>query len=591
MLLGAKLFVYTDHRNLTHKISQLTTQRVLRWQLLLEEYGPTFPYLPGPQNVIADALSRVPTTLVHFLVNKPTAQSPRPPPVPGPSSTSHIDSYSSLLSSPDMASHLMTYLPLAEGLLAMPERVAQDSEAVESEAPTKSNTPLLNDSEAVLHDTHLFYPRLDAQGRQPFHFPTLHHYQQQGKSFLSQVRSTSFRFFSQSLGGYDIVCYRELPDTNSPWRIAIPDALLDPLVNWYHLATNHLKGMDRLESTIARNFYHPNLRQAVRRHVAACPICPKVRTMHQPYGQLALHNAPISPWSEVHVDSIGPWTIQFRNGVAIYHDPTMDSSRTKPSASNTIQLSFDALTCIDPVTNLLEIYRYPGNKTASEAARLFENHWLSRYPRPNRCVHDNGPEFVGHDFQFMLSYAGIAPVTISPITPTSNSIIEAIHKAIGQSLRTTIHLKPLTTALEAQHLIEEAISIAMHACRCASNSSLGNYSPGSLVFQRDMFLDIPLITDLLTHTRHRQATINNRLLRANRHRLQHEFKVGQQVYVRTICKHKLQLTYTGPYPILQVHTNNTVTIQRGPIHERISIRHLKPCLHPPTPAPDPAIKS
>ena len=171
MLLGAKLFVYTDHRNLTHKLSQFTTQRVLRWRLLLEEYGPTFAYLPGPQNVIADALSRVPTTLVHFLVNMPTAQSPRPPPVPGPSSTSHIDSYSSLLSSPDMASHLTTYLPLAEGLLAMPERVAQDSEAVESKAPTNSNTPLLSDSEAVLHDTHLFISALRCSRPTAFSLP------------------------------------------------------------------------------------------------------------------------------------------------------------------------------------------------------------------------------------------------------------------------------------------------------------------------------------------------------------------------------------------------------------------------------------
>ena len=170
-------------------------------------------------------------------------------------------------------------------------------------------------------------------------------------------------------------------------------------------------------------------------------------------------------------------------------------------------------------------------------------------------------------------------------------IIEAIHKAIGQSIRTTIHLKPLTTALEAQHLINEAISIAMHACRCASNSSLGNYSPGSLVFQCNMFLDIPLITDLLTLTHNCQAAIDNCLLHANRHQLRHEFKVGQQVYDHTICKNKLQLTYTGPYPILQVHTNNTVTIKRGPISEHISIQHLKPCLHPPTPSSDTTIKS
>ena len=129
--------------------------------------------------------------------------------------------------------------------------MARDSKAVESEAPINSNTPLPSDSKAVLHDVTLFYLPLDAQGRQPFHFPTLHHYQQQDKCFLSQVRSTSLRFFSQSLGGYEIVFYRELPDIDSPWRITTPDGLLDPLVNWYHLATNHLEGMDWLESTIA----------------------------------------------------------------------------------------------------------------------------------------------------------------------------------------------------------------------------------------------------------------------------------------------------------------------------------------------------
>ena len=44
LLLGAKLHVYMDHKNLTHALTHFTTQCVLRWHLLLEEYGAMFHY-------------------------------------------------------------------------------------------------------------------------------------------------------------------------------------------------------------------------------------------------------------------------------------------------------------------------------------------------------------------------------------------------------------------------------------------------------------------------------------------------------------------------------------------------------------------
>ena len=61
VLLGASIRVHTDHKNLTHRLTDFTTQRLLRWRLLLEEFNPTFLYKSGPSNVLADALSRVPT--------------------------------------------------------------------------------------------------------------------------------------------------------------------------------------------------------------------------------------------------------------------------------------------------------------------------------------------------------------------------------------------------------------------------------------------------------------------------------------------------------------------------------------------------
>lgn len=516
MLLGAELHIYTDHKNLTYKLSRYTTDRVLRWKLLLEEYAPEFHYIKGPDNVVADSLSRTPTKLSTYFAECDYCELPEN-------------------LSPATESFLFT--PMAEGLMAMPSCAAQtDSHPVD--------------------DSYLFHPRFDPAGNLPFHFRTLHHYQQNDPNVTSLPNADPNRYFVTQLDTYDIICRRDnLTDPLSTWKIVLPTAILRNLVQWYHEITAHSTGMDRLEHMIRRHFHHPNLRQTCRSVISSCTTCPQVRTSSVPSGQLAPRTAPIIPWSEVHIDFIGPWNVEV----------------------NKQKFCFDALTCIDPVTNLIEIIRLRGPKTAENARRLFENHWLARYPRPTKVVHDHGPEFQGHDFQFSLDYHGLTPSNISPHTPTANSIIEATHKTIGQVFRTLIHMYPPNSQQDAENLIDDAIATAMHALRCNPVSTLGNFSPGALVFQRDMLLNIPLIADIITLTQNRQALIDNRLIRANRRRTRHEYRVNDQVFVYfPDRKHKLDLVREGPFPILQVHTNNTVTIQKGLEHHRISIRHLTP---------------
>ena len=59
ILLGHKIVVHTDHQNLTYKT--FNTERVMRWRLMLEEFGPEFIHIKGKKNIVADALSRLDT--------------------------------------------------------------------------------------------------------------------------------------------------------------------------------------------------------------------------------------------------------------------------------------------------------------------------------------------------------------------------------------------------------------------------------------------------------------------------------------------------------------------------------------------------
>ena len=64
ILLGHKIEVFTDHKNLVYK--HFNTERVMHWCLVLEEFGPTLTHTKGEHNVVAETLSRLELTEEEF---------------------------------------------------------------------------------------------------------------------------------------------------------------------------------------------------------------------------------------------------------------------------------------------------------------------------------------------------------------------------------------------------------------------------------------------------------------------------------------------------------------------------------------------
>ena len=131
MLLGAPIHIYTDDRNLTHKMTQFTTECIMLWRLLIEEFSATYHYKQGSSNCIANAISRLPTSATTTLRN----------------------------SNPSLIPHSNSFL-----------------------------SPTFQDPN--LFDCFLQYPLL-LQGKLPFHMKTIFDYQQQDAARLATVVNDS----------------------------------------------------------------------------------------------------------------------------------------------------------------------------------------------------------------------------------------------------------------------------------------------------------------------------------------------------------------------------------------------------------------
>lgn len=239
--------------------------------------------------------------------------------------------------------------------------------------------------------------------------------------------------------------------------------------------------------------------------------------------------------------------------------------------------------------NLLEI-GWTANTTAAEGKHVVETQWLSRYPRPVRIIADGGPEF-GQEFVEMCQAHGMQVSSSTSRNPQGNSLIEAIHKTIGQALRTVVAARNPRSVHEGKRVIEEVLATAMHATRASVSQSLGWNSPGALAFGRDMFLDVPLQADILAVRNIRQLLVDRRLIRENAKRIRWDYAVGDQVWKNRCLgfSDKLMPTRDGPYRIERVHANGTVTMRLSPnMTERINIRRIRPKHpnRPPSPAPE-----
>ena len=446
--------------------------------------------------------------------------------------------------------------------LVTPAQLAEGKNLVDPADVSDEDDAFMLDQEYTgLHDNeireafecYLNLPDDDHPEQNPLNYDYIREQQQADGRLLDLHRRYPQNYVYKSLADdvEDILCHvKDHDDPNIKWKIALPESMIEQTVHWFHRLMGH-PGQKRLRETLKQRYHHPKLRYHIDRF--RCEHCQKHKLSGRGYGLLPEREMRIAPWEEVAIDLIGPWQVKV----------------------NGRNVEFNALTCIDTASNLVELIRID-NKTSSHIRSKFEQAWLARYPRPTRCVHDKGGEFIGRSFQWLLSMFAIKDVQTTSKNPQANSICERMHQTVGNILRVNIHSNPPQNMNQARDMIDESLANAMHAMRTTVATTLGS-TPGALAFSRDMFLNIPLIADWQAIAQHREQFINENLRHANRKRRQYDYAPGQQVLKKVHDPTKLGVRKTGPYAVEQVHVNGTVTIELRPgVSERINIRRIEP---------------
>ena len=202
---------------------------------------------------------------------------------------------------------------------------------------------------------------------------------------------------------------------------------------------------------------------------------------------------------------------------------------------------------------------------------------MTRYPWPVKVILDRGKEFMAEFSKMMKEDYGVTKRPITTRNPQANAIIERIHQTIGNMIR-TFHMHD--TEIDEEDPWSGILSAVMFATRATVHTAM-QATPMQLVFGRDAILNVQYEANLKYIHNRKQKMIKENNNRENKNRIPHEYKVGDQVTVKQDPNQNFgEDAYKGPYEVLKVNDNGTLTIRMGARIDWYNIPNVLPYYEP-----------
>jgi hypothetical protein len=219
---------------------------------------------------------------------------------------------------------------------------------------------------------------------------------QRGDPAIKRLREKLERDGSKLQGRYmvrDDILYSKNDRTHPYWRIMLPKRLEDQVIRYVHTASGH-QGTDKCVAQIAHSFHLKSLGRKVRKFVARCDICQRVKHPNRAYEIERVSHLPTRPGELMTIDLYGPLPTG-RGGVK------------------------HLLVCLEFFSKHVTLYPLKAATTRSCLKKLRE-HYFPRVIKPETILSDHGSQFASPAWPIWASSASTLPfVTRKAIRPSA----------------------------------------------------------------------------------------------------------------------------------------------------------------------------
>ena len=336
--------------------------------------------------------------------------------------------------------------------------------------------------------------------------------------------------------------------------LIIPKCLVMTVLCNTHLELAHV-GRDRMVQTLQRRVYWKNMQRDIAEYVRGCEVC-RLKTLKDPQCENLSRKPPSGPMRRLAVDL---WS-------------------TKKHAAFTAMCLFSGYPFLVPIPD----------KTSKSAADAL-NEICAGSRTPDIILSDNGPEFIGSEFQRVLKERGIKHELTAPRSPQSNGILERFHGYLNTCLRISIGLsdtgdwqKSARAALEAYRKVphtstgETPLFLYSGQEPCYDIDHMLPTIPKNIWKQTDNVVDLEQLK--VSQALARKNAVLARL--KNKTPVKHpapELHPGDRVYYKNMTGSKTESRWLPGYRIVRAVTSREFVVEctKTGIKMRVNKRHLR----------------